>query len=164
MTFDPDFSYQATATQIANFENNATWTTDELTNTVARVAVDPAAGTPVGILTPNIAGVNVTLIAGGSIGQISSTITIPTATLEAGTLTAAQATALADASATGDVIVVTGTGIVVTPAEQIFISATGDVNAMRRGIDRHSGHFPGPDSEPGNGRQHGKHQRHRKAS
>ena len=132
-TFNPDFSYQATATQIANFENNATWTTDELTYTVAEVAVDPESGTPVGILTPNIAGTNVTLITGGSIGQISSTINIPTATLESGTLTTAQDTALADASATGDVIVITGTGISVTPAEQIFISATGDVNASAAG-------------------------------
>jgi hypothetical protein len=132
-TFNPDFSYQATATQIANFENNATWTNEALTFTVAQVAVDPEAGTPVGISTPNIAGANVTLVTGGSIGKIGTSTSIPASAFESSDLSSGDETALADASATDDVIVVTGTGISVTPTEQIFISATGDVNASAAG-------------------------------
>ena len=52
-TFNLDFSYQATAQQVANLEANATWTTGELTYAIAQVAVDPAVGAPVGISTPN---------------------------------------------------------------------------------------------------------------
>ena len=53
---DSSFSYVATSQQVSNLESNATWTTAELMNPVAQVALDPAAGTPVGILTPNISG------------------------------------------------------------------------------------------------------------
>jgi hypothetical protein len=48
-------------------------------NSVPLVALDPSASTPVGIMTPNVAGANVTLKAqgaGGSIGQVGPTTKI----------------------------------------------------------------------------------------
>ncbi len=132
-TFNPAFSYQATAQQQADLESNAAWTTPQLMYSVAQVAVDPYAGPPVGLLTPNIAGKNVTLNASaGSIGQIGSPTAITQTDLNSGTLTAAQIAALANATAPEDVVV-TSTGIEVSPTPQVFISATGSLNANAAG-------------------------------
>ena len=148
-TFNPSFSYLATAQQVSDLSSNAAWTTPVLMNTVAQVAVNPAVGSPVGILTPNISGRNVTLVAtgsSGSIGQTGTSTSISAADLQSGNLTAAQQTALANASATRDVFLVgvqggqtvtvpfgqqppdfTLTGIQVDPNQQLFISATGNL-------------------------------------
>jgi len=132
-TDDPSFSYVATSTQVSNLESNAAWTTPELMYPVAQVAVAPPyPRTPVGIFTPNISGANVTLVSSESIGQTSSPTDISLADLQSGNLTAAQVTALADATAPGDVVV-TATGVQVSPAAQLFVSATGDLNADAAG-------------------------------
>ncbi|MHB1559942.1 MAG: beta strand repeat-containing protein, partial [Isosphaeraceae bacterium] len=130
--YDPSFQSVATAQQVANLESNAGWTTSELMNPVADVAVDPQAGTLVGLTIPNISGVNVTLVTGGSIGQSAASITIPLADIQSGNLTAAQQQALADATAPGD-IRITSAGVVVSPAAQVLISATGALTATSGG-------------------------------
>jgi hypothetical protein len=99
LTFNPAFNYQPTPQQVSTLEENAAWTTSQLTNAVARVALNPSAGNAVGISTPNISGASVTLTAGGSIGQLGQTIFMPLADLQSGNLTSAQSTALADATA-----------------------------------------------------------------
>ncbi len=132
LAFDPTFSYVATSQQVSNLESNATWTTAELMNSVALVAVDPEDGTPVGIWTSNISGANVTLVTGESIGQTIAPSAISLADLQTGNLTPAQESALANATAPGDVVV-TSTGVLVSPNTQVFISATGDLNATATG-------------------------------
>ncbi len=122
----------ATSQQVSNLESNAGWTTAVLLNPVALVAVYPAAGTPVGIETPNISGANVTLLTSGSIGQVSAPVVISQADLQSGNLTAAQQSALANATAPGDVLI-TSTGVVVLPNSQVFVSATGVLNATAAG-------------------------------
>ncbi len=130
--YDPSFQYVATAQQAANLESNAGWTTSELMNPVADVAVDPQDGTPVGLTIPNISGVNVTLVTGGSIGQTTASITIPLADIQSGNLTTAQKQALADATAPGD-IRITSAGVVVSPAAQVLISSGGALTATAGG-------------------------------
>jgi hypothetical protein len=131
-TYNPRFNYQATSQQVANLESNAGWTTPQLMNPVARVAVDPYAGTPVGLWQPNISGAMVTLVANGSIGRTSAPTAIALADLQSGNLTAAQIAALADATAPEDVTA-TSTGIEVSPTAQVFISARGNLNANAAG-------------------------------
>ena len=131
-TYDSTFLYVATAQQVSDLESNAAWTTSELMNPVALVAVGPAAGTPVGIWTSNISGANVTLVTSGSIGQTIAPVAISLADLQSGNLTPAQETALANATAPGDVVV-TSTGVEVSPNSQVFISATGDLSANAGG-------------------------------
>jgi Bacterial Ig-like domain (group 3)/MBG domain (YGX type) len=148
---DPSFHYVATAQQVADLTSNAAWTTPELKNPAAQVAINPASGNPVGTWTPNISGVNVTLVApgtGGSIGQTGAATFIALADLQSGNLTAAQLTALGNATAPGDIVEqvtngqgqilivplgqepagFTPTGILVSPTTQLFISATGILN------------------------------------
>ncbi len=132
LAYDPTFSYLATSQQVSNLESNATWTTAELMNPVALVAVDPTDGTPVGIFTSNISGANVTLMTDGSIGQTSAVTDISLADLQSGNLTPAQESALANATAPGDVVV-TSTGVEVSPNPQVFISATGVLTATSGG-------------------------------
>ncbi len=149
-TFNPSFSYVATPQQVSDLSSNAAWTAPQLMNPIAQVALNPAAGAPVGVLTPNISGMNVTLVAtgsSGSIGQTGSSTFISTADLQSGTLTPTESAALASASATRDVFLVgtdgqgntvivpygqqpasfTFTGIEVDPNQQLFISATGNL-------------------------------------
>ncbi len=130
---DLTFSYVATSQQVSNLESNATWTNAELMNPVAEVAVDPADGTPVGIWTPNISGANVTLVTGGSIGQTSAAVDISMADVQSWTLTTNQESAIANATAPGDVVVTSGGDVEVSPDSQVFISSTGDLNATATG-------------------------------
>ena len=131
---DSSFNYVATSQQVSNLESNATWTTAELMNPVAQVALDPAAGTPVGILTPNISGANVTLVTGGSVGHTSTAATaISQADVQSWNLTTSQESAIANATAPGDVVVTSTGGVEVTQDSQVFISATGDLNATATG-------------------------------
>ena len=148
---NPSFHYVATTQQVSDLTSNAAWTMSELKNPVAQVAINPASGSPVGIWTPNISGVNVTLVApgtGGSIGQTGAATFIALADLRSGNLTAAQLTALGNATAPGDMVEqvtngqgqtlivplgqepagFTPTGILVSPTTQLFVSATGILN------------------------------------
>ncbi len=131
-TYDPSFLYVATAQQVANLQSNANWTSNELMYPIADVAVDPQNGTPVGITVPNISGVNVTIVAGGSVGQTAASITIPLADVQSGTLTTAQQQAIANATAPGD-IKITSAGVVVSPTSPVYISATGALTATSGG-------------------------------
>jgi hypothetical protein len=148
--YNPSFSYTATPQQQSDLSSNAAWTAPQLMNSVAQVAVDPAGGSPVGVLTPNISGRNVTLVAtggSGSIGQTGTSTFISAADLQSGNLTSAQRAALASASATRDVLMVgveggktvtiplgeqaadfTLTEIQIDPNQQLFISATGNLS------------------------------------
>ncbi len=129
-----NFSYHATPQQIAALTTTG-WTASQLMNSVPLVALDPASSTPVAVTTPNVAGVDVTLRAqgdGASIGEVASTTSISKADIQSGNLTAAQAAALASASAPGDVVI-TPAGILVAPSMQLFVSASGVLAA--RGAD-----------------------------
>jgi hypothetical protein len=157
-TYNPSFSYAATAQQQSDFSSEAGWTSSELMNPLAQVALDPATGAPVAISTPNISGKNVTLVAtgtGGNIGQTGDAPTfIPASDLrDSGTLSSAELEAIGSATATRDAFFVyannqnqqvilpfgqqppssyTFSGLEVYPTEQLFVSATGDL-AMSAG-------------------------------
>ena len=150
--FQKDFQYQATSQQAAAL-TPAGWSTNQLDDAVPLVALEPADGTPVGLTSPNISGANVTLTASGNIGLTGSTTTqfITLAELN-GSFTAAQAAALADATAPGDVVGVgvtgkstrdfpigqtpdgvTPTGIQVTPTTQLLVDVAGTLAASSGG-------------------------------
>src|SRR5262249_20313333 len=132
---DPSFRYVATSQQVAGLgTNDAYWTL--LPDPLSQVAVNPSAGTPVETFTPNICGHNVTLTAGntsipsiGNIGQTGAAIDIPLADIQSGNLTAPEEVALADATATGDVVYTRSggqiTGVLVSPTVQVLFAPTG---------------------------------------
>jgi hypothetical protein len=142
-SFDPSFRYLATAAQIANLgSSNAYWSL--LPDPLAQVALNPSDGTPVETPTPNVCGHNVTLIAGnttipsiGNIGQSGTPMNIPLADLQSGHLTAAQEVALADAITTADIVYTYTNGVVtgihISGTVQLFVAATGVLNARATG-------------------------------
>jgi hypothetical protein len=136
-TDDPSFHYMATSQQVANLgTNGAYWAL--LKDPLAQVALNPSAGTPVGIITDNICGHNVNLVAGnGNIGKTGAPTDIALADLQSGNLTAAQQVALADATTTADIVYTYSngqvTGVRVSPTVQVFVSATGTLNASATG-------------------------------
>src|SRR5262249_20614323 len=89
--------------------------------------------------TDNICGDNVTLVAGnGNIGKAGAPTKIDLADVRSGNLTAAQQVALADATTTADVVYNYSAngqvaGIQVSPTVQVFVSATGTLNASATG-------------------------------
>ena len=149
-TYDPNYRYSATAQQKADLTSNAAWTANQLGHAVPLVALDPASGNPVGLTSPNVSGVNVTLSAGGDIGAAPTTSqVISLADLQSGNLTTAQAQAIAQATAAGDAVMVgldsrgqaitfpygqapagaTVTGVQITPIAPLLIAAGADLNA-----------------------------------
>jgi hypothetical protein len=144
--FNPAYNYVATPQQVSDLQKNAVWTTPQLTNAIARVAVNPQDGNVAGITTPNISGANVTLASSQSIGQAGSSPTfISLADLKAG-VALPEGTAPADVLEVGTVgtntITVpfgqepagfTFTGVEITPHAQLFISATGTLKLTATG-------------------------------
>jgi Ca2+-binding RTX toxin-like protein len=149
VTFNPSFSYTATATQTTNLTQNSTWTEDELRYAINATALEPG-GTSIAETTPNISGNNVTLHSTGSIGRLASPESISLSDLQSGNLTSDQQTALSLASAPGDVTLVaedgmghtvdftfgstipagyTLTGILVKQTAPLFVEADGVFNA-----------------------------------
>lgn len=109
---DPSFKYTATADQIIALTGNAVWSESQLTIAIRKAALDPDPGPrPVGTGVPNIVaqsgganGVgNVTLSAGGSIGNLAASAVITADNLASGVLDATQTRALALAASPGDV-------------------------------------------------------------
>ncbi len=122
-TFNPSFSYVATQQQVSNLTSNAAWPSSDLSDALPQVGVNPPLATPVGVSTPNISGVNVTLISSASIGQTNAPIFLPLGDIEnitfTGTLTK-NSTQVTGISSTAQLFVgetVTGTGV--TPGTTI---------------------------------------------
>jgi hypothetical protein len=157
LAYDPTFAYDVTAhpdakTQAADLTKNALWTENQLRYAIDRVALNPTAGTSVGNGTPNVAGVNVTLLAqaaGDGVGSLGTPTEILLSDLTSGNLSPAQIAALAVATAPGDVVEegadanghtvtftfgqqpqgVTLTGVQVSTTVPLFVAATGQVTA-----------------------------------
>jgi len=151
--FDRNFQYAATPNQATNLTQNHTWTQDQLSHFVEDTALNPTTGTPVGIGTPNVSGLVVNLYdETNNIGQLGAPVSISYQDLFNGTLTDAQAAALAIAAAPGDVVEqgslngqtitfkfgqepvgATLTGILVSVTEPLFVSVAGSLNAQVEG-------------------------------
>ncbi len=101
--YQADYSYTATAEQVAELTRDSVWTESELMYGVDITALEPATGAPVGSAEPNVSGRDIALIAGQGIGELAAPINITYADLVAGNLTQEQASALALAAAPGDV-------------------------------------------------------------
>ncbi len=172
-TFNTSFSYVATAAQQSALTQGAVYTMAQLTDPVAQVALDPTAGLPVGITTPNIAGTGVTLTSGGNIGNTGQTFVIPLTTLQSGNLTATQMACFEDSTAPGDILLVgtvqgqtvmfplgqqptgfTITGIQVSNANQVNVSATG-AERHRHRFGHSPEHFARLDREQRDRGRHG---------
>ena len=151
VTFNPKYQYTVTSDQQNNLTKNAGWTTNELQYFVNATALQPA-GSPIPPTEPNVFGDNVTLHASGGIGLLAAPVQISLSAIQNGTLTSAQAAALALAAAPGDVTVdgvdskgnpvslsfagaltlpagVTVTGIEVKQLAPFYVTATGSFNA-----------------------------------
>ena len=150
-TFDANYSYTATQAQVTSLTQDSVWTQPELEYAVDATGLAPVSGTPVGTTTPNVAGRNVTLDAGGSIGELAAPIDVSVNAMQAGppTLTDGQIAALALATSPGDVLldgtvggqpispVASGsqppgfvlTGVHLIQTAPLFVSATNTFNA-----------------------------------
>ncbi len=137
-----NFAYVATQAQIDALTARAVWTEAELNAAINGSALQP--GTPVGIGEPNISGRDVKLVTSGAIGKLAAPITITLADLQSGSLTPAQAAALALASAPGTVTAVDANGVPVVAGVQphafqiqqtapVFVNATGKFSAQAGG-------------------------------
>ncbi|WP_109993252.1 hypothetical protein [Salinisphaera sp. LB1] len=133
-TYDPDFAYQATSSQIDSLTNGAVYTPGQLVQAINKQALDSAGNTPVGTATPNVVGRSVTLTTQASIGALGQTTAIDATDLKNGTLSDDKAAALAAASAPGDVTLIRDangdvTEIDVQQTEPLFLTTSGTVNA-----------------------------------
>ena len=99
-----DFSYTASAEQIAALTHDAIWTEGELRYAIDSTAMGSASSTPVGAADPNVVGRNVTLITSQDIGRLADSLLINFDDLRSGNLTPPEAAALAIANAPGDVL------------------------------------------------------------
>lgn len=102
--FDPAFSFQPSTGQVEALTARAVWTESELSAAINSTALQPAAGTPVGVGTPNVIGRTVVLDSGSAIGRLADPVFIGLADLQAGNLDPEQSAALALASTPGDVL------------------------------------------------------------
>jgi hypothetical protein len=104
--FNPNYNYTATDDQVTALTQNSVWTEPVLRYAVDATGLGSVSGTPVGITTPNIAGRNVTLAAGGSIGNLAPPVDVSLDAMRAGppTLKDGQIAALALATAPGSVL------------------------------------------------------------
>lgn len=124
------------ANQLGAMTAHAGWTTDELTYELDNQALAAGTGTLVGITTPNVAGHDVSLIAGGSIGTVATPVTVTAAEILNGTLTSTQAAALALATLPGEVSSQTVNGALqftITQTAPLFVNATGTFTARSPG-------------------------------
>ncbi|MHB1566868.1 MAG: leukotoxin LktA family filamentous adhesin [Acidiferrobacter sp.] len=124
------------ANQLGAMTAHAGWTADELTYELDNQALAAGTGTLVGTTTPNVAGHNVSLIAGGSIGTVATPVTVTAAEILGGTLTSAQAAALALATLPGEVSSQTVNGALqftITQTAPLFVNATGTFTAHSPG-------------------------------
>ncbi|MEL7048027.1 MAG: hypothetical protein AAFO75_03540, partial [Pseudomonadota bacterium] len=147
--------FTATASQVADVTRDSIWERGQLASAIDQSALQPASGT-VGNATPLIVGRNVTLTTTGQLGSLADPVQIDIDDLRAGTLTDAERSALAVASAPGSVLgvgtdaangnqAVTGidllnipstvelTGITVTQTSPLFVNATGTFRATSAG-------------------------------
>jgi filamentous hemagglutinin family protein len=135
-----DLAYHATDAQLAAITQDAYWKLGWLTSSVNSAAlVDAGSATPpplsfVGSAAPNIQGRDVTLSARGNIGSPGDAVSITGQSLIDGTVTDAQAAALATANAAGDISVVkdangTIVRLDVKQTQPLFLTAGGTVSA-----------------------------------
>ncbi|WP_036138968.1 leukotoxin LktA family filamentous adhesin [Luteibacter sp. 9135] len=135
-----DLAYHATDAQLAAITQDAYWKLGWLTSSVNSAAlVDAGSTTPpplsfVGSAAPNIQGRDVTLSARGNIGSPGDAVSITGQSLIDGTVTDAQAAALATANAAGDISVVKDANgnivrLDVKQTQPLFLTAGGTVSA-----------------------------------
>lgn len=147
------FQYQANPDQVAALTARALWTEAELSAAINRSALQPAAGTPVGIGTPNVIGSLVVLDSGSAIGRLAEPLFVGLADLQSGNLTTQQSAALALAVTPGDVVQVgldadgntvtwsfgqqpagsTLTGFLVSQTSPLFVEVSGGFRANTGG-------------------------------
>ncbi|MHC5544326.1 hypothetical protein ACYOEI_39360, partial [Singulisphaera rosea] len=101
--YNPDFAYNATTDQINALTKNAVLTEAQLSYSVNTEGAEPtSAEVPAGASASNITGGVVSLSASGGIGQFGQTNVLTLAQLKSGDITSDQASALASATAPGD--------------------------------------------------------------
>ncbi|MCS4504908.1 leukotoxin LktA family filamentous adhesin [Arhodomonas aquaeolei] len=103
-SFEADYDYQATDGQVAQLTAGAAWTDDELRRSINVVALETGGGGAVDEA-PNVSGRDVTLEAGGSIGEVADPMRIDYQDLLDGSLTDEEIGALGTARAPGDVTI-----------------------------------------------------------
>jgi hypothetical protein len=143
-TFNPSFSFTLSNAEDQVLQGDSVWTADQLLHAINDIGLQSASGTPVGIGNPNISAPNtVTIDTGVAIGELASpaeicigslsNASICTGDLRSGSISPAQAGALAVANAPGDVtlsgideIVLPFIGPIPTPVTYSLASQSGN--------------------------------------
>jgi len=131
------FNYVADDAQVQALTDNAFWKEGWLTSAVNNAALTDPGNKPVGSAAPNIQGRNVTLTAKKNIGALGDTATIAASALIDGTVSDADAAALAAANAPGDITLVRDSSgalvsIQVRQTQPLFLTAGGTVAASNQ--------------------------------
>ena len=144
-TYQPQFAYQATSSQVASLNQNTSWIKNNLLYYVNQTATQAASTAIQNQRIPNISARNITLNAGSKVGKLDTPIVIPPSAFSTGNFTTAEEAALAHANAPGDVTMqgtdshgnivtfpygqtpsgVTATGVIVSVNRPLFIVTTG---------------------------------------